>query len=295
MEKLTKASICYTFARDADPALRVRAGEAFCLETEDVYRGAIVRPEDEMPRAVRLNPATGPVFIDGAQRGGTLRVDIERIQLREYAVMAEPATRVFRMRHDGLHVGGRLWLPLRPMIGLIGVAPRRGPAPTTSVGEHGGSLDCPHVGVSCSVFLPIGCDGALLAAGCVHVVMADGKIAGCGAEVSAEITLRARPVTNPLPTPCVETGDALVFLGSGSTLDDCRDLAIEKAATFLVDWLAMTTDDALVLLGLAGNLGVCRAVGEQKTMQLVLAKAVLAPLGLADVPALQRRSSEFVP
>jgi amidase len=295
MEKLTKASVCHTFSRDAEPALRVRAGEAFCLETEDVYGGAIVDSDDKVHRAIRANPATGPVFIEGAQRGDILRVDIERIQVRDYAVMGEPATRVFPMRRDGLHLPGRVRLPLRLMIGLLGVAPRQGVVPTTLAGEHGGNLDCSQMGVGCSVFLPIGCEGALLAAGCVHAAMADGKVAGCGAEVSAEITLRARPVLQPLPTPCVETGDALMFLGSASTLDDCRDLIVEKATAFLTERLDMARDDALVILGLAGDLRICRVDGAQKTMRLVLAKDVLAPLGLQNVAALQRRASEYKP
>ena len=125
MKKLTKASVCHVFARDAEPALRVRPGEAFCLETEDVYSGAIASPEDEVSRAFRVNPATGPVFIEGAVRGGMLRVDIERIQLRDYAVMAEPATRVFPMRRDGLHLPGRVRLALSPILAMIELnAPR---------------------------------------------------------------------------------------------------------------------------------------------------------------------------
>ncbi|NLW50326.1 MAG: hypothetical protein GXY85_05705 [Candidatus Brocadiaceae bacterium] len=295
MEKLTKASVCHVFSRDTEPALRVRPGEAFCLETEDAYSGTIASAEDAPSRVIRTNPATGPVFIEDADRGGVLRIDIERIQVRDYAVMAVPATRLFRIGREGLHLSEHVQLPLRPMIGVIGVAPAHQPEPTTSAGEHGGNLSCPEVGAGCSVFLPVACEGALLAAGAVQAAMADGKTAGCGAEVSAEVTLRARLVRHPLPTPSVETPDALVFLGSASTLDDACVLVIEKATAFLTEQLGQEEDDATVLLGLAGRLGVCRAVGAHKTMRLALPKAVLAPLGLQDVPALQRRPSSPAP
>lgn len=289
MKRLSKGSVCYAFSRKAEPALRVRPGEAFCLETEDAYGGSVSGPQDEVPRAVRPNPATGPVFVEGAERGEVLRVDVERIQVRDYAVMALPATRVHGIQPDGLHLPGHVRVALDPMIGLIGTAPRGAAAPTTAAGEHGGSLDCPQVRAGSSVFLPVGCGGALLAAGCVHAVMADGKVCGCGAEVAAEVTLRARPVRSPLPTPCVETPEELLFLSSAPTLDECQAMVVEKASRFLTDWLDMEEADARSLLGLAGHLGVCQAVNPQKTMRLALAKSVLTPLGLGDVPAFRRR------
>ena len=289
MKRLNKTNVCHVFSRHQEPALRVKPGEAFCLETEDAYSGSIRRAEDAFPKAIRENPCTGPVFVEGTDRGGLLRVDIEQVAVRDYAVMARPATQVFDVRAAGLLVRPDVVLPLAPSVGVIGVAPRGGDVPTSEAGDYGGSLDCPAIRAGCAVFLPVGCEGALLAAGGVNAVLGEGKVGGSGAAVASEVTMRARPVDSSVPTPCVETPRAVWFLASAPTLDECQERVVEKAALFLTGELGMRETDALAMMSLAGRLGVCQVVNVRKTMYFAMPKSVLVPLGLGDLPAFRRR------
>jgi amidase len=280
MKTLTKDHVCYVLSRENEPALTVKPGESFCLEIEDAYGGSIAAPGDTFPAAKRPNPCCGPVFVEGAPTKTVLRLDIERIALKGSAAMSSPETRVLPLRAGRLFVCKGLSVAAKPMIGVIGTTPRLEPAPTTMPGEHGGNMDCPDVGEGTAVFLPVQVEGGMLAVGDVHALMGDGEVCGCGAEVAADVTLRATIVEDRIPTPCIETRDALVFPGSAPTLDECEYVAVDRAHRFLTEWLNVTETEALRLMGLMGNLKVCQVVNEKKTMSFSLPKALLNPLGL---------------
>jgi amidase len=280
METLTRDHVCYVLSRENRPALTVQAGESFCLETEDAYGGAIAASGDKFPAAKRPNPCCGPVFVAGAAPKTVLRVDIEKIVLKGAAAMSSPDSRVLPIRAGRLFVCKGLSVPVSTMVGVIGTTPRLEPAPTTQPGEHGGNMDCPDVREGTAVFLPVQVEGGLLAAGDVHALMGDGEVCGCGAEVAADVIMRATVVEDRIPTPCIETPDALVFPGSAATLDECEYVAVDRAHRFLTDWLNVSEKEALRLMGLMGDLKVCQVVNEKKTMSFSLPKTLLNPLGL---------------
>ena len=89
MRTLTKEKVCYAMSSENDPALRVAEGEPFRLEVEDCYSGNLKTPDDVFTKEMwdTVNPATGPVFVEGAQPGDILRVDVLEIRIRDYAVM----------------------------------------------------------------------------------------------------------------------------------------------------------------------------------------------------------------
>ena len=53
-------------------------------------------------------------------------------------------------------------LPLRPFLGIMGVAPATGPLRTIEPGPHGGNLDCRDLGVGSRLYLPVQVAGASL-------------------------------------------------------------------------------------------------------------------------------------
>lgn len=283
MKTLSKDHVCYVLSRENRAALTVDPGEPFCLEIEDAYGGAIAAPGDKFPAAKRPNPCCGPVFVEGAAPRTVLRVDIDRIDLKGAGAMASPETRVLPLRAGRLFVCKGLSVPVEPMIGVIGTTPRLEPAPTTVPGEHGGNMDCPDIGEGTAVFLPVQVEGGLLAAGDVHALMGDGEVCGCGAEVAASVTMRATVVGERIPTPCIETPDALIFPGSAATLDESEYVAVDSAHRFLTEWLNQPEKEALRLMGLMGDLKVCQVVNDRKTMSFSLPKALLDPLGLAEL------------
>ena len=79
----------FTLSKDISPALRVTQGKSFVLETEDASTG-FVKSEKDIPTPENLppysdftppkrNPLAGPIYIEGAERGDLLVVNIEKI------------------------------------------------------------------------------------------------------------------------------------------------------------------------------------------------------------------------
>jgi len=295
MKRIRRNQVCYKMSASNAPVLRVAPGETFVAETEDCYSGNLRTPSDVFTKAMwdTVNPATGPVFIEGARRGDTLAVEIQDIRTRDYAVMCVERgagalgeliegveTSILPIRDGKLLLGEGLAAPIRPMVGVIGVAPAGGPVLTGTPGEHGGNLDCKEITAGATVYLPVFAEGALLALGDIHALMGDGEVCICGAEVSGEITLRTRLLRGTLPTPAVETESAVWFLGSALTLDECERIVLDKAHAWLTGVLGLGANEAARFMSLLGDLQVCQVVDPLKTMRFGFRKERLRPLGL---------------
>jgi len=276
------------------PAAHVAQGEPFCLELKDCYSGNIKSAGDVFTKEMwsTVNPATGPVFVDGAQPGEILRVDILRISTRDYAVMCLEKgagalakyvtgieTTILPIRDDRLILKEGVAVPVRPMIGVIGTAPEGPPVLNGTPGEHGGNMDCKEITEGTILYLPVSVKGALLSAGDLHAVMGDGEVSICGAEVSGEVELSAKTVNSPLPTPCVETGKHIHFIGSAKGLDECEQIVLKKAHSFLTDGLSLAANEAARIMSLVGELQVCQVVDPLKTMRFLFPKKILGHYG----------------
>ena len=292
MERVTRDKVCYRMSASNPPALRVEPGETFCVEMEDCYSGALQSPTDVFTKEMwdTVNPATGPVYVAGAAPGDVLCVEVLALRTRPWAVMCVEhgagaladfidgvETVILPIRDDRLYLREDFSLPLRPMIGVIGVAPEGEPILNGTPGEHGGNMDCKEIAGGAKVYLPVSVEGALLAAGDVHAVMGDGEVCICGAEVSGEADLRVEAVKTALPTPCVETDDWLYFLGSGLTLDECERIVLGKAHDYLTRCLGLAANDAARVMSLVGELQVCQVVDPLKTMRFAFRKDFLRP------------------
>ena len=288
MNRFERNEVCYSMSAAHEPVGRVSPGEPFVVETEDCYSGNLRTAADFFTKGMSGNPATGPVFVEGVKRGDVLAVEIRDIRTRDYAVMslapgagamgefiekAETTILPIRDRRVALREG--VEVPVRPMIGVIGVAPAGDEVPNSTPGEHGGNMDCKEIVAGATVYLPVAVDGALLAMGDLHALMGDGEVAICGAEVSGEVTACARPLRGPLPTPAVETKEMVFFLGSEPTLDECERSVLEKAHRWLTRCLGLGANEAVRLMSLIGDLQVCQVVDPLKTMRFGFRKDAL--------------------
>ena len=91
MYNLNDDSYITAFSKNASPVLTVPDGSIIRIRTKDCYMNNL-RAEND-PRgeaagpAIGCNPATGPVYIEGAKRGDTLKCEILAIETDEYASM----------------------------------------------------------------------------------------------------------------------------------------------------------------------------------------------------------------
>ena len=291
MKTITDGQVCYKMSPNNIPCARIAPNESICFATRDCYSNNIQSPSDRFTTEMwdTVNPATGPVYVQGALPGHIMRIDIEDIQIRDHAVMCiehgsgalaehiEGAeTTILQIEQGRLVFNDNLSIPVKPMIGVIGLAPGKEDIPNGTPGEHGGNMDCKEITKGSSIYLPIEVEGGLLALGDLHAVMGDGEVCICGAEVSGQVVLKTSIVSPGMPTPCVETDQHLIIIASALTLDECEKIVLDKTHKFLVDALKLQSNDAVRLMSLVGELRVAQVVDPLKTMKFLLPKNMLS-------------------
>ena len=297
MKKLTRDNVFYAFSGDLEPALEIEPGEMVRMETHDCFCGQLQTEADTVDNLdwERDNPATGPVYIRGALPGDILAVDIEDVQVADQGAMVsipgegalgdiitETEIRIFRMERGQALFKDKVRLPVKPMIGVVGVAPKGKPVPNDTPDAHGGNMDCTLIGAGCTVHLPVNTEGALLGMGDMHSVMGDGEILVCGLEVQGEVVFSTRVLREAkLPTPFLDTADLVATVYSARTADEAAEGAIHAMAQFLTEIVDMGVNEAGMIMSIAGELKFCQVVDPLKTVRFEFPKSVLSAYGFS--------------
>ncbi|MEO8936221.1 MAG: acetamidase/formamidase family protein [Burkholderiaceae bacterium] len=271
----------------------------WCLWANEVDFGASF---DEV-MAVRKRHAgrgphslTGPIAVEGARPGDVLRVDILQLDVGATGMnlmapgavsrglladeFPEGSVRHFRLDRasmtaafcDGIRV------PLRPFLGILGVAPEAsGPHISSVPGPFGGNIDCADLVVGTTLFLPVWVDGALFYAGDAHATQGHGEVNGTALETSmdnARLRLSIEPGLT-LGAPRAETPTHWI------TMDFDVDLkrAARRALVAMVDWVVtlsgLARDDAYRLCSMAADLIVTQVVNGRDGIHVRLARSLL--------------------
>lgn len=295
-KKLSREHVFYAFEPTLEPALKVAPGEEFVLETHDCFSGQLKSEADllDVLDWERINPATGPVYIEGVQPGDVLRVDLLQVKVVGQATMvtvpnegvvgdriSQMETAVLQYRGDKVVFRNKVEIPMSPMVGVIGVAPASGRVPNGEPAAHGGNMDCTLITEGASVYFTANVAGALFGCGDFHAVMGDGEIVICGAESPGEIRLTAQvmPQLKGLPTPFIETPELVAAVASAASLDQAGNDATHNMADFLTQFANFPINDAGLLMSLVGSLKVCQVVDPQKTARFEFPKWVLNKYG----------------
>ena len=201
---VTKDQNVLRMSRAAAPVARIAPGTTIRLETADCFSDQVQGPDD-VGRGLdwdTVNPATGPVYVEGAAPGDVLVVRIERLEVADHGVMctgggwgvlgdriAELSWRFLSIADGRARLGGRSALPdpTHDRRDRRGAGRRR--RALRHPGPHGGNMDTRLIGAGATLYLPVQVDGALLAAGDLHAAMGDGEVAVTGVEVAGAVTL----------------------------------------------------------------------------------------------------------
>jgi amidase len=293
--RVPREHVFFAFAPELAPIARAEQGEEVVLETHDCFQ-AQIQTEADLIRDLdwsHVNPATGPLYIEGVKPGDILRVDILEMKVGPQSTMVtipgegalgdvitEMETTVLKMEGDELVFKDKLRVPKKPMIGVIGLVPASGSVPNGTPGPHGGNMDCTLIGEGARVYFTAGVEGGLFGAGDFHAAMGDGEIVVCGAETEGEVRLRAQVVDlKGLPTPFVETRDIVATIYSAHTIDEAVQGAIHRMSQFLTEQAGIPLNDAGMLMSLVGELKFCQVVDPEKTVRFEFPKWVLAKYG----------------
>jgi len=301
MKSLDDSKVFYAFAPDLEPQMTVAQNEQFMLHTKDCFANQLSCDEDTLDDLDwnTINPATGPVAIEGVGSGDLVRFNIEAFELAGKSVITtipgsgaisgvtEASTRVMDNDNGVLSVStllGDLELPLRPMIGVIGMVPAEGSIPNGTPGLHGGNMDCNLIGLGAKLYLRAAVEGGLFGCGDVHSLMGDGEVLVAGAETPARITFTAAVVDEPeLPTPFLENEEHYVAIATGKTSDAAYQLAVDNMFDFLTKIVGLSQGDAGRLMSLVGDLKFCQVVDPEITIRFEFPKWVLAELGFKGI------------
>lgn len=295
MVELDDEKVFYAFDKTLEPAMVVPSGTTVRVRTKDCFGNQIQKPEDELDGIDwdHTNPATGPIFVEGAVPGGALMVSIDAIEFDNKSVSCTGenegvcgdrfnawSTQVCEIDGDELVWDERLRIPLRPMIGVIGVAPEGDPINCGTPGSHGGNMDNTAITAGATLYFPVFADGALFGCGDMHAVMGDGEISVSGAEAAgwATVTLTAMPELK-LVDPLIENATHFGVIASAETLDAAADRAVHEMLDLICNRTAEDPDKVVMLLSLVGDVQVCQMVDPEKTIRFMVPKYVLDSLG----------------
>ena len=284
MQIIPKARIISHFSPDDPHAYRVADGETFWVEMDDCYGGQL---KDETVMRSDIDPAgidcaVGPIEVAGAQPGDTLRVEVQSIELADHGVMptgvglgflgdriTAPDTKIIPIRDGFALFAPDIRLPLTPMIGVIGTAPRAGAIHCAVPEDHGGNLDTKLIAPGCTVYLPVFVPGAGLAVADLHACMGDGELSGTGLEIAGRVRLKVSVLRDrPLARPVVENDSGLWFLASRPTLEESLRLACEDGAAFLMERFSLDFPDVYRLMSAACDAQIREVVDQNVTVRL---------------------------
>ena len=280
MKTISSKNIILKMDKDNFPVYFMESGESVRVETLDCYANQFHEGGD--PETVKAsNPATGPIFLNSARAGDTLKITIERIELESKGVVRLTkgndvlGSRIEKKNLkvidilDDYATYDDIKIPLKPMIGVIGVAPKNEGISNFAPGSHGGNMDCKEIKENSVVYLPIFQDGALLSLGDLHAAMGDGEIGNSGLETSGVVQIRVQVRENiKINNPVVISDDRLYCIASNENLDAAIDEVMTNMLDILVKDENMKEVDAIRLMTLVTDLGICQIVNPLKTVKL---------------------------
>jgi amidase len=278
--RITDDQVVWAFGPDMTPVLEVDPGTVVTLAMKDGLNGQITR-EDQLVRDImtdldltRVNGATGPIAVRGAEPGDSLVVDILDIRTAPTGVALvipgvgqlhradlQARTKLFEVDGDTIHMNERTSFPIRPMLGVMGVATSSEEVLNGFAGEHGGNLDNHLHGPGSRIYFPVRQPGGMFAAGDMHASMGDGEISGTGVEIAGEVDVRLGLLKGRQGRwPVTELdGHWVAHATSTGDIREALELASEEAARLLVEQWSFALDEAFIFLSVACDLGIAQS------------------------------------
>ena len=299
------------YRADLKPVLTINSGDIVIIDTvtstapEDFEEGGI--PPGSIPQALRdiykeYNPKergpgshilTGPIYINGAEPGDMLEIQIKDIKLTApfgfnrnnvgWGTLPEDfpyyAIRILKMDLDKMttELYPGVVVPLKPFFGHLGVAPTYGQGKIGSgpPGIHGGNLDNKELLPGTIVYLPIHIKGALFSAGDCHGVQGDGEVNLSALETFGKGTFQLFVRKNKrIKWPRAETPTHYMSMGLHEDLNIAAKMAVKEMIDFLYQEKGIDPEYGYMIVSLAGDLRVTQTVDGVKGIHVMMPKEI---------------------
>jgi amidase len=217
------------------------------------------------------NPAAGPVYINGAEPGDVIAVDILDIQVAEQGVTCttpgcgplsddmETRTRVVKIANGVAEFNG-VKFQIDPMIGVIGLAPDGEPVADGFPGNHGGNMDSKLIKKGARVYFPVRVAGGLLQMGDLHATMGDAELCGTGIEIKGEIMVKTSLIKKfELNWPVTETATHWYVNACAHEFPEASKLASKELQRLICNAYGWDKTDAYCYMSIQSDLEINQA------------------------------------
>jgi acetamidase/formamidase len=292
----TPATVAYGYYwSEAPPVLRIDSGDIIDVDTlltntpTGLAKAGV--PDDKIQASLkaivsevtgeRRGPGghilTGPVYVEGAEPGDVLEVNILSIELAldygyngcsgylpencETGVSAKIIP-LDRKKMTAEFLPG-IVIPLKPFYGSIGIAPdpAMGRLSSNPPGRHAGNLDNRELVAGSTLYIPVFARGALFEIGDGHAAQGDGEVDQTAIETSLrgrlQLTVRK---DMKLKWPRAETATDYISMATDPDLIVATKTAIQEMIDFLVSEKKLTRHQAYQLVSIAGNVAITQLV-----------------------------------
>ena len=274
------------------PVLRAASGERIEFDCRDSGNGHFT-PDSVSSDVItmpfdKINPVSGPVYVEGAQPGDVLEVKIESFEpsgfgwtanIPGFGLLAdqftEPALALWH--YDRQHMspaafGQYAKVPLKPFAGTIGVAPAEpGQHSVVPPRRVGGNLDIRDLTAGTTLWLPVEVEGALFSIGDTHAAQGDGEVCGTAIESAMKVVVQLNLIkSTALETPRFSTPGPVtshldqagyeVFTGIGPDLMQAARDSVSRTVDWLCSTQHMPADQAYMLCSVCGDLRISEIV-----------------------------------
>ncbi|OIK14661.1 acetamidase/formamidase family protein [Bacillus sp. MUM 13] len=291
-----KQQAIYAFSKKNEPIQSVGAGSTITIETYDCFENQITSNDTGINSIDwdRINPATGPIFVETAQPGDILAVKIEKIELGDLGVMTvgpdlgvmghrlqEFEAKMIPIKEGKAIFDERLHIPLNPMIGVIGVAPEGEPVSCGTPGAHGGNMDTKLITEGATLLFPVFAEGALFALGDLHAAMGDGEVGVSGIEIPGKVTVTLSVIKGQsIEHPVLLSDEGAATIVSAPTLDEASKKSVEEMIDLLLPHTDLTINHMTMLMSAVGQAQISQIVDPLLTARFFVPQWVLDSYGI---------------
>jgi acetamidase/formamidase len=304
----TPATVAYGYYwSEAKPVLTIASGDTLDVDTlltstpdrleksgvtadqiQPSLRAIVEQVKDRGPGGHIL---TGPVFVEGAEPGDALEVEVLSIELpiaygyngcsgfvRENCTPGTPQRIIplDRTRMVGRFAPG-IEIPLKPFFGSMGVAPppAAGRVSSNPPGVHAGNLDNKELVAGTTLWIPVHVRGALFEIGDGHAAQGDGEVDQTAIETSlrGRVRLTVRKGMT-LKWPRAETPTHFISMGTDVDLTQATRVAIQEMIDFLAATKGMDKHTAYQLTSIAGDVAITQLVDGTMGVHVKLPKDI---------------------
>ncbi|THU96804.1 Formamidase [Dendrothele bispora CBS 962.96] len=300
--------VFFDLGSSIEPVLRIKSGDTVNFDCLDASNGQVKADStvDCLSSMVfeQLDQVNGPIYVEDAQPGDTLKVEVLSIDTADWGWTAlipgfgllhdeysEPALKIWKLnKEEGyayLNEKKGIKIPLKPFAGEMGVAPgKKGAFSTIPPYNTGGNIDTKHLCAGSTVFLPIEVEGALFSMGDGHAAQGDGEVCGTAIEtpIKAQVRLtvmkdRSYTKTPHFKTSSVTINDEEYYCTTGVEPDirEATRSALRHMIKYLCDQHGLDAVEAYMLCSVAGDLRIHEVVDMPNyVVGIMLPKSILS-------------------